>query len=522
MNGPLLVILPHNPGDVVMALAAVARLRAAFPDIPVDYLVGEECRELAEGNPLLREVHPLPRRALRDAWASGDAGAVLSRLEACLGRLDAAGYAASLNLFQESYGGLLQGLLRADRKAGLELVAGSHLAVKSRFLEHLFAVPAARRDNAWHAVDIYIRAARELVDPGRARPWTRPAGWRASLPPSSPPPGWDGPDPREYLAFHPGSAWIGKRWPEENWSALAEACLRRGLSLVFTGSGEESASLRRIRGALPGAVRGAVHDWSGRTTLLGAAWIHSRARLTVTGDTVAMHLAAACGTPTLALFGPSNPVETGPYGPGHFIWQTDPDPPSRLVFDRPHAGLASLSPAAVAAFILDGEAPPEAALWETAWDTGRDCQVLRDRRGAPHPNQARSLGLMDILDGRTGGDGGFAMPSPLPGGEPPEENPPIAPEAARVARALESALAGGIRGPDAEALRDLEAADRALAAATDASVVWEAYRIAINALPLEDLRIHLELRRRRFGQALREAAALGTPGRAGNRAPGRA
>lgn len=489
MNGPLLVILPHNPGDVVMALAAIARLRAAFPEIPVDYVVGEECRDLALGNPLLREVHPLPRRALRESWASGDADAVMARLEDYLGRLDAAGYAASLNLFQERFGGLLQGLLRAGRKAGLELVDGSQVAVKSRFLEHLFAVPAARRDNGWHVVDVYIRAARDLIDPGRSLPWPLSAGRMNMLPNLAPPAGWDGPPSREYLAFHPGSAWPGKRWPERHWSALAAFCLRRGLALVLTGSEEEGASIGRIRDSLPPSARHAVHDWSGRTTLAGAAWIHSRARMTVTGDTVAMHLAAACGTPTLALFGPSNPVETGPYGPGHFVWQTDPDPPARLAFDSPHAGLEALAPEAVAAFVLDGEAGPDAALWETAWDSDRDCQVLRNRRGGLHPSLDRSVGLMDILDGRSPGEPARAKTAP----------------AIEVQAALERAIAAG---PEAAALRDLEAADHALAAATLDSVVWEAYRIAINALSLKDIRKHLELRRQRFRQALREEAAL--------------
>ena len=68
VNGSLLVILPHNPGDVVMALLAIARIRAACPGLAVDYVIGEECRELAEGNPLIRKVYPLPRRGLREAW----------------------------------------------------------------------------------------------------------------------------------------------------------------------------------------------------------------------------------------------------------------------------------------------------------------------------------------------------------------------------------------------------------------------------------------------------------------------
>ncbi len=499
MNGPLLVILPHNPGDVVMALLAVARIRAAFPGLAVDYVVGEECRELAEGNPLIRRAHPLPRRRLRDSWEAGDAGSVLAALEGFLDGLDAGGYAFSLNLFQERYGGILQGLVPADRKAGLELMEGRLFAVRSRYLEHLFAVPAARRDNGWHAVDLYVRAARELLDPGNRLSWPLPGSGTPCLPELRPPEGWEGGE--GYLAFHPGSAWPGKRWPEAHWAALAEACVRAGHDVVLTGAPEERPVVDRVLTALsslPAAARARVHDWSGRTTLLGAAWIYSRARMAVAGDTVAMHLAAACGTPTLALFGPSNPVETGPYGRGHFVLQTSLELPSTLDLGSPHAGLEALSAVQVAAFLLEGSAPPGVPCWETARDPDRDCQILRGPDGGRHPHQRRAAPLMDLLDGRTvpragTGDGGH----PDPGGG-----------RAKVRDALRRCLARDAYPSD---LLGLESAERDLAAATGDSVVWEAYRIAVNGLSLKDIRRHLELRRERFEAALREEESLGAP-----------
>lgn len=524
MSRSLLVILPHNPGDVVMALAALARVHGAHPDLALDYVIGEECRELAEGNPLLRHVHALPRRALREAWASGDAVGVLSRLEGFLDGLNRDPYDLSLNLFQERYGALLQGLVKADRKAGFELVDGHLFRVGFRSLEHLFAIPAARRENGWHAVDIYIRAARELIEgsapvhaPVGAPAWSRsPARY---LPPLTPPSAWDGPAPKTYLAFHPGSAWPGKRWPESHWAALAEACARAGEAMVFTGSPEERDALGRIRAALSPSARAAVHDWSGRTTLLGAAFIHAGARLSLSGDTVAMHLAAASGTPTVALFGPSSAIETGPYGEGHFVFATEAELPADLAFDRDHVGLHALTPDIVADFVLEGRmARPSSSrplLWETAWDVLRDRQILRDPQGRLHPQSHQSIPLADALDRRVDpGAPPFANPSPLPGSLEAE-----------VASALDRCLAPGPGHdprPNPAALRTLDQADQALAAATQDNLVWEAYRIALNGLPIKDIRQHLELRRKRFQLALREATVVssarqgynssGTPG----------
>jgi hypothetical protein len=77
-----------------------------------------------------------------------------------------------------------------------------------------------------------------------------------------------------------------------------------------------------------------------------------------------------------------------------------------------------------------------------------------------------------------------------------------------VDEALRRCLAGDAHPSD---LLGLESAERELAAATDDSVVWEAYRIAVNGLSLRDIRRHLELRRERFVAALREEASLEGP-----------
>lgn len=497
MSRSFLAILPHNPGDVVMAFGALARIRAAYPphELALDYVIGEECRELAENHPLLRHVHPLPRRALKESWAAGDTGAVLSRLEAWLADLNREPRDFSLNLYQERYGALLQALISADRKAGFELKEGRHFSVGSRPLEHLFAIPASRADNGWHAVDLYIRAARALIDPSGSRPWPLPAPGPL-LPPLAPPPGWNGPAARAYFAFHPGSAWPGKKWPERHWASLAEACVRAGHSVVFTGAPEEQPGLRRILESLSGKIRASVQDWSGRTTLIGAAWIHANARMSVTGDTVAMHLAAASGTPTVALFGPSNPVETGPYGTGHFVFQTALDLPPDLDLVREHAGLAALPPQAVAAFLLEGAAPAGHALWETAWDEARDMQILRDPRGRLHPHQLRSAPLLDHLDGRP-----ISRDATLP----PTTDPVVTEALLRVLAALDRSLDRDGHPAD---LLDLESADRDLAGLTGDSLVWEAYRVALNGLPIRDIRQHLEMRRQRFRAAMREHEAL--------------
>jgi len=84
-------------------------------------------------------------------------------------------------------------------------------------------------------------------------------------------------------------------------------------TLLIWGPGEEPLVQRLVRAATyTPAVAPA-------TTLLQLAALLTRCRVFVGGDTGPLHLAAAVGTPTVALFGPSNPQRNGPFGRGHVV-----------------------------------------------------------------------------------------------------------------------------------------------------------------------------------------------------------
>jgi ADP-heptose:LPS heptosyltransferase len=113
----------------------------------------------------------------------------------------------------------------------------------------------------------------------------------------------------------PGAAWKTKQWGELNFARLNDALIRRFQvrTLLTWGPGEESLIQRVVRAtAYTPAIAPA-------TTLLQLAALIARSRAFVGGDTGPLHLAAAVGTPTVALFGPSSPQRNGPYGPGHVV-----------------------------------------------------------------------------------------------------------------------------------------------------------------------------------------------------------
>lgn len=66
-------------------------------------------------------------------------------------------------------------------------------------------------------------------------------------------------------------------------------------------------------------MNGRPVDLTGRTGLRELAYLCTRSRLMIATDTGTMHLAAAMGLPVVALFGPTSPSRTGPYGEGHTV-----------------------------------------------------------------------------------------------------------------------------------------------------------------------------------------------------------
>ena len=106
-----------------------------------------------------------------------------------------------------------------------------------------------------------------------------------------------------------------KMWRTEGWIEAARWLTARGYRIALTGGNEQSelAYIAEVTRLMP---RNVV-NLAGRLSLCAAANLVSRARVYVGLDTAMTHIAAALGVPTVALYGPSNPVKWGPWPRGH-------------------------------------------------------------------------------------------------------------------------------------------------------------------------------------------------------------
>jgi heptosyltransferase-2 len=125
--------------------------------------------------------------------------------------------------------------------------------------------------------------------------------------------GWDG--RRRLVALAPGAAYgTAKQWLPRHFVALIDRLVERdgATCLLVGGKGSDALTTAEIRAAQSAGARQFVIDLAGETSLLTLAGVLSLADACVSNDSGAMHVAAALGVPTVAIFGPTNEKETAP------------------------------------------------------------------------------------------------------------------------------------------------------------------------------------------------------------------
>lgn len=294
-------------GDVVQALPTLEAVKKTFAGSEIDWVVEEAAAGILEGHPLIDRLLVSRRKTwtkmlLHPSTFTKAAGEIAGFLR----QLRERRYDIAIDLQGLLKSGILIGLTRAKRKIGFD---------GTRELSYLFLnerLPAYDKEK--HALERYLDVARYLgaVDPSptctlpiereRVVIGTRAAGLVK--------------DGHKLIAINPVARWKTKLWSEGKFARLADRLVtERNAVVIFTGSPDDRAIIERIRGMM----RENSLNWAGETTLRELAALASLADVFITTDTGPMHLAAAAGARVIALFGPTAPWRTGPYGRGHEV-----------------------------------------------------------------------------------------------------------------------------------------------------------------------------------------------------------
>ena len=307
----ILILRMSSLGDVVHALPTLAALRRRFPRARLGWVVRPAVKDLLVGNPCLDEV--LVLGSPKQAALAGNGPQVIGLPDL----LHPVGLARALRARSYELTLDLQGLLKSSFIAylsGARWRIGYQSWQEGQFLFNNLRLVPDRKDI--HAIWGYLGFAQVLgADP---LPIEFPVGWSSQD---------EGAVSQllaekgllhveQSVALAPGGTWQSKRWPPESYGEVALTLARRaGLRSVIVGSGvdaERAALIRRVAGE-------AAVDLTGRTTLKQLAALLKRSALMIGNDTGPMHLAAALGTRTVAILGPTAGERIGPYGEGNAI-----------------------------------------------------------------------------------------------------------------------------------------------------------------------------------------------------------
>jgi lipopolysaccharide heptosyltransferase II len=117
-----------------------------------------------------------------------------------------------------------------------------------------------------------------------------------------------------FIAINPVAKWETKLWSNQKFARLADELIDTyDAKILFTGGAGDRQTIQNIMSAM----NSRAVNLAGDTTLNMLAALYEKMNLVVSTDTGPMHMAAAVGTPVVALFGPTAPWRTGPYGPAH-------------------------------------------------------------------------------------------------------------------------------------------------------------------------------------------------------------
>ncbi len=313
MNKPksILLVKLSAIGDVVHTLPLLEVLRRNCPDTRIDWLIENEAAEIIRGHDAIDHILISHRKSWhKRLFKIGEVPKIIREISQLIKRLREERYDIVIDLQGLLKSGILTGLARGRRKIGF--TAGREGS--SLFLtERPYPVNIDQ-----HAVDRYLKTAEFLA--------CRMGVWKGEIPVRAA-------DKRCIdrfikendlqgkclVAVNPMARWETKLWEEERFADLADR-VREGLSceVIFTGSDRDRPVIDRIIESMAGRA----HNLAGRTQLKELAYLYSRCRLTITTDTGPMHIAAAMGCPVVALFGPTAPWRTGPYGNGHRVIRT--------------------------------------------------------------------------------------------------------------------------------------------------------------------------------------------------------
>ena len=289
----LLIRTPNWLGDAVMTLPSMLQLRKLVPhDCGLFVVCPPGLKDFFESIPIVDVT--IPRHSAHSAWSKADRHSVRNLTAgACL-------------MFNNSLRDTIY-----LRLAYLPMIFGSSRRMRSLLLTKAWNLPHVKRGtlNRMHHTARYLAMAYALGAPewDGAMPAFAPSCEEETMAPElveALKPG------AGIMAIAPGAAYgEAKRWPAESFNAVARSWIAKGGKAAVLGAKSEQTAAESV---MKGLSRDAAFNLCGKTNMKELILLLGKSQICVANDSGTMHLAAAAGTPGIAIFGSTDPSSTSP------------------------------------------------------------------------------------------------------------------------------------------------------------------------------------------------------------------
>jgi 3-deoxy-D-manno-octulosonic-acid transferase/heptosyltransferase-1 len=313
----ILIIKLSAIGDVIHTLPALNAIRKRYPDAHITWLVEEAASSLVVEHEALDRVVISKRKR----WVKGILG------PSCLDNIKEA-YQFIKELRDTEYDLIIdfQGLLksavlitlaRGKRKIGFDK-GMEHMEHSYIFLNE--RIPPVNMDN--HALLRNLMLINVLGIKSKEIEYKIPVSDHTRNITDELLERHEIKDPGILVAINPVAKWKTKLWNNRKFALLADRLVEKyNASVIFTGSQSDRSTIENIMSCMSQSTV----NLAGETTLKTLAALYEKIEFLISTDTGPMHMAAAVGTPVIALFGPTAPWRTGPFGSEHKILRSGLD-----------------------------------------------------------------------------------------------------------------------------------------------------------------------------------------------------
>ncbi len=300
----ILVLRYRFIGDTVLTVPFLRNLREAFPMARIDLMLEPFSGQVLEGCPYVDRIIPFEIKTIHRYSNKSEQNKLASFMQ-CRRKIKEEHYDAAFVLKRSLSSALLVWSSGIPRRIGFSTEGRG-----------LFLTDSVKYRNDQHEVNNFLDCLRKLNIPVRNQLlelWPSPEG-EAKARSIFAEKGWGKSDLK--IIIHAAASLPAKQWPLDRFSAVMQVLQSKyGAHFIYTGASEDAALYAEIEKKGPFKSL----NLCGITTLHENISIYRGSDLFFGVDSGPMHIAAAVGVPTVALFGPTDERKWGPWGDGHRV-----------------------------------------------------------------------------------------------------------------------------------------------------------------------------------------------------------